>query len=246
MKMGLLKSVSDVPGIDFYDYRESTYYNKYQYRARFNLFGVRYTWYSKNSVDFIRRINNTKKNGYLSIRKDDRAQILANIDTITSFIDWRDARRLNKEAAIRIEGNTVSVFCDDLSLLQTLPSLGTGLEVDYTQVKLGEFIGTKYFVNKPKHKFRVYLKSKRVEAEFAIQMSELLQRNNSLYPSPALRYWIAGSQDTSSSRWSWRYRYSNASHFIDYDDESVLSYLSLIHGEMLGKRYRLEKRPEPV
>ena len=60
--MGLLKSVSDVPGIDFYDYRESTYYNKYQYRARFNLFGVRYTWYSKNSADFIRRINNTKKN----------------------------------------------------------------------------------------------------------------------------------------------------------------------------------------
>jgi hypothetical protein len=26
----------------------------------------------------------------------------------------------------------------------------------------------------------------------------------------------------------------------------VLSYLSLMHGEFLGKRYKLEKRPEPI
>ena len=53
--MGLLKSVKDVPGIDFYEYRDSDYYNKYEYRARFNLVGVRYTWYVENdsSADYI-------------------------------------------------------------------------------------------------------------------------------------------------------------------------------------------------
>ena len=132
MKMGLLKSVNNVPGIDFYEYRDTDYYNKYKYRARFYLFGVRYTWYSKTSADFIRRINNTKKNGYLSIRKEDRTQILANIDTITSFIDWRDARRQDKTASIRVEHNTVAVFSNDLELLKSLENLGPGLTVDYT------------------------------------------------------------------------------------------------------------------
>ena len=45
---------------------------------------------------------------------------------------------------------------------------------------------------------------------------------------------------------SWKYRYTNANHFIEYDDESTLSYLALMHGEILGKRYKLEKRPEPI
>ncbi len=48
--MGLLKSVKDVPGIDFYEYRDSDYYNKYEYRARFQLVGVRYTWYIKHNI----------------------------------------------------------------------------------------------------------------------------------------------------------------------------------------------------
>ena len=34
--------------------------------------------------------------------------------------------------------------------------------------------------------------------------------------------------------------------FIDYDDESTISYLALIYGDMLGKRYKLEQRPEAI
>jgi hypothetical protein len=44
----------------------------------------------------------------------------------------------------------------------------------------------------------------------------------------------------------WTFRYTSAAHFIDYDDESTLSYLALMHGEVLGKKYKLEKRPDIV
>jgi hypothetical protein len=98
-------------------------------------------------------------------------------------------------------------------------------------------------MRKPKHKFRVYLKSRRVEGSFAEDLYNMFKKNKSLYPSPALKHWAKGSKGNQSS---WRYRFSNASHFIDYDDESVLSYLALLHGDMLGKRYKLEKRPDPV
>lgn len=244
MKMGLLKSVNNVPGIDFYEYRDTDYYNKYKYRARFYLFGVRYTWYSKTSADFIRRINNTKKNGYLSIRKEDRTQILANIDTITSFIDWRDARKQDKTASIRVEHNTVAVFSNDLELLKSLENLGPELTVDYTETKLGAFVGVKYFVKEPKHKYRVYFKSKVIDGTFVVQLKDLITRTKELYPSESLRLWL--HRYTLNYTFSWKYRYTNSNHFIEYDDESTLSYLALMHGEFLGKRYKLEKRPEPI
>ena len=244
MKMGLLKSVNNVPGIDFYEYRDNDYYNKFKYRARFYLFGVRYTWYSKTSADFIRRINNTKKNGYLSIRKEDRAQILSNIDTITAFIDWRDARKIDKTASIRVEHNTVAVFSNDLELLRTLENLESGLAVDYTEAKIGEFIGVKYFVKEPKHKYRVYFKSRMIEGTFVEQIRDLINRTKELHPSDSLKHWL--HMYTINYIFSWKYRYTNANHFIEYDDESTLSYLALMHGEILGKRYKLEKRPEPI
>ena len=89
------------------------------------------------------------------------------------------------------------------------------------------------------------MKSKRVEGSFAVDLHETFKKNKQLYPSPALVQWAKGSA-THGNQHSWKYRYSNASHFIDYDDESVLSYLALLYGDMLGKRYKLEKRPEPV
>ena len=39
---------------------------------------------------------------------------------------------------------------------------------------------------------------------------------------------------------------SSAMHYIDYDDEATLSYLSLMHDGVFGKRYKLEKRPDPT
>ena len=39
-----------------------------------------------------------------------------------------------------------------IELLRTLENLGPGLTVDYTEAKIGEFVGVKYFVKEPKHK----------------------------------------------------------------------------------------------
>jgi hypothetical protein len=63
-----------------------------------------------------------------------------------------------------------------------------------------------------------------------------------LHPSPALLRWITSYQQNHN----WRARWSSASYFIDYDDESTLSYLALMYDSMLGKKYKLEKRPEPT
>ena len=239
--MGLLKSVEDVPGIDFYEYRDQHYYNKYEYRARFNLVGVRYTWYIKSDIqELIDRLDSPT--GYNRITND-KAQVRANLAILTSFLKWRNELKKKKNSTIRIEHNTVGVFSNDLQELKNIETSIPGILVDYTQAQISNYIGIKHFVNKPKHKFRIYLKARRVEGSFAKDLNDMFRKNKSLYPSPALKHWAKGSAVQQNS---WRFRFSNASHFIDYDDESTLSYLALIYGDMLGKRYKLEKRPDPV
>jgi hypothetical protein len=238
--MGLLKSVKDIPGVDFYEYRDSYYYNKYEYRARFFLVGVRYTWYIKEDIqELIDRLD-APAIGY---HRDERNAVRVNLPILASFLKWRNEFKKKKNCTIRIEHNTVGVFSNDLQELNDIKNYIPDLEIDYTQAQTSNYIGVKHFVRKPTHKFRVYLKSRRVEGSFAEDLHSMFKKNKKLYPSPALRNWALGSKNHQSS---WRYRFSNASHFIDYDDESVLSYLAILYGDMLGKRYKLEKRPDPI
>ena len=240
--MGLLKLAENVPGIDFYEYRDQHYYNKYEFRARFTLFGVRYTWYIKDDIqELIDRLDT--KNNYSIRLEEDRDLIRENLPKLDAFIQWRTAQKKKKNSTIRIEGNTVAVFSNDLIELKHIETAIDGIEVDYTQAHMSNYIGIKHFVRRPKHNFRIYLKSRRVEGSFAEDLYKMFNKNKKLYPSPALRQWALGSKNNQTG---WRYRFSNANHFIDYDDESTLSYLALMHGDMLGKRYKLEKRPEEV
>ena len=241
--MGLLKLAEDNPDVDFYEYRDQHYYNKYEYRARFNLVGVRYTWYIKSDIQELVERLEAPVTSYHRLAYE-RDEVRENLTILSSFLKWRNELKKRKNSTIRIEHNTVAVFSNDLQELKDIVNYIPGIEIDVTQSHISNFIGVKHFVRKPNHKFRVYLKSRRVEGTFAIDLNDMFKKNKSLYPSPALKHWAKGS--VHGTQHSWRYRFSNASHFIDYDDESVLSYLALIYGDMLGKRYKLEKRPDPV
>lgn len=236
--MGLLKLVENIPGIDYYEYRDYEYYSKYNYRARVTIRGIRYTWFVKTPAEFLKRLENTSDRGglgYASIRKNEKEEVLRNKDTIVKFIEFRNKIRSEKSGTVRIEGSTAAIFSNDLSLLQELRNFAS--DVDITQVKISEFVGIKQFVKEPKHKYRVYLKSKRSSDEFIHSLRDTIQRTSTLYPSTGLKKWL---HRPSRYRFSW----SSASHFIDYDDESTLSYIMLLHGDMMGKRYKLEKRPD--
>jgi hypothetical protein len=240
--MGLLKSTYNVPGIDYYDYRDSDYYGKYKYRVRFFLDGVRYAAYEKTIEDFMKRFNTTT--GWKKIRKDDINIVTQNVEALKRFIDFRNMFKEKQLGSVRIEHQNIAFFSNDLSLLKTVETIKPGIHYDYTQVQTSNFVGVKSFVNDPKHKFRVYFKSKLIENEFIPKINDLLTRTKELHPSPSLKQWLKGYGN--QHVWGWKYRYTNCNHFIDYDDESTLSYLCLMHGEYLGKRYKLEKRPEPI
>jgi hypothetical protein len=244
--MGLLKSVDTVPGINFYEYRDDAYYGKYQYRVRFEFPYAKYTWICKTPEDLDIRIN--AKKGYLKIRADEVAGVIASADDIKAFIKFRNETKKNKEGTVRVEYNSVSMFSNDLSFLKSVEAILPGLQFDYTEVQTSQYAGVKQFVGDPKHKFRVYLKSKRVDESFSKDLKDLFIRNKTLYPSEALRIWVRdATNDNHKGTWrAWKNGYCSSTYFIDYDDEATLSYIALMHDGMLGKRYKLEKRPVTV
>ena len=243
--MGLLKSVDNVPGIDFYEYRDNNYYNKYEYRLRFKLLGCRYIWFCKTPEDLDHRL---VKKGYGAISAKDKKDVQDNVEAIKAFIKIRNDLKKSKNATVRIEYNTIAVFSNDLQFLKSIETIDPSFNYDYTQVQTAEYAGVKHFVKEPKHKFRVYLKSRRVSDTFAKDLQDLIKRTKTIYPSPALKTWLIEASDKNNLvGWrTWSVGFSSSSYFMDYDDESTLSYLALMHDGMLGKRYKLEKRPVTV
>lgn len=239
--MGLLKSANNVQGVDFIEYRDQHYYDKYEYRARVTLEGLRRAFYI-DPEEFETRVKTRKFYGRIS--DSEYETIKKNLPSILEVLSIRQTNKKNKSITFRAEFNTIAVFHNDLQFLHDLFDKIPEITVDYTQVETSGYVGIKTFVNEPKHKYRVYFKSKRVDDGVKESISKILSTNKDLRPGPALTQWL--KQNDKSGWRSWYTKYMSSNYFIDYSDESYLSYFALMHGEILGKKYKLEKRPDIV
>lgn len=237
--MGLLKS-TDKQGLNFIDYRDSTYYNKYSYRARITVQGLRRGYYF-DPEEFEERFKQNRLWGRMN--DQEKETVRENLPEIKSLLQFKIDNRKNKQITIRMEGNTMAVFHNDLDFLHKQFDGLVGAQVDYTEVETSGYAGIKHFVNEPKYKFRIYFKSKRTPDNFREGVQKLLDANKQLKPSNSLKLWLRANDKTQGFWWR---NYLSANYFIDYNDESYLSYLCLMYGDFLGKKYKLEKRPDIV
>ena len=241
--MALLRSVNNVPNIDYYEYRENNFYNKYRYRAKLTIDGLSYTRYVSTTTALLTRLTGPNRT---KIREHTLNQVMANITELNNYINWRNTHTKSKSVTCRLEMNTVSIYSNDLDLLLTLKDLGL-VTVNITEAQLEKFAGTKYYVNKPKHNYRIYLRGVYFDDKnFVKDLYNTIKISKELVPSKALKEWLDRYISRPTLVTSWKYSRTDGNHSIDYDNESTLSYLLLMYGHMLGKRYKLEKRPEPV
>lgn len=241
--MALLKSATNSPGVDLFDYRDELYYSKYQYRARYTVEGLRRGYYWSPD-EFETRLKNKQLWSHRHIAKDELAAIKQNLTAIKKILQFRDDHKKVKDVTIRMEGNTAAVFSNDLQALHLAFDGEPNAVVDYTEVQSLGYVGIKTFVKEPKNKFRVYLKTRKPPDDFREKFGKILKANPKLKPSPAFKHWL--KNHNSSYGYMYWTQWLSSTHFIDYDDESYLSYLALIYGEFLGKKYKLEKRPDIV
>lgn len=241
--MALLKSVDNVPGVDQYEYRDHLYYNKYDYKLRLEIPCSRYTYWCGCPEDLDAKLTGKSK-GWGNVRTGDVKTVTENLPALKEVIKLKLQSKKNKNFSLRLEGDTLAVFANDITLFDDIKNrVGQKYVIDCTQAQTAGYSGVKYFVNEPKHKFRVYLRSKRVDDNFHVELREMFKAQKKLYPSFALRRWVMSD----GKRYGiWHFRWTSSAHYIDYDDESTLSYLAIMHGNVLGKKYKLEKRPDPV
>lgn len=241
--------------VDTIEQRNTLYYNKYRYRARLQLVGLNRTWYARNMTEFVERLEHLKKDAvnlwtrpYYAVHTKDLKEI--DLYAIEKYINWRNTYftpidKIDKKVLVRIEYNIASVFSNDLSVLKTLESiLGPG-SVTYTEVDTCVPNGYKYFKNEPKHKYRVYLKTKyNIDEKFREDLIKLFDRykntNTVLVPSLALRKWLRPDKH------KWTQRHCSSHFFIDYDEESTNTLLGIMIGDMISKRFTLQKEPDSI
>jgi hypothetical protein len=222
--------------------RNKLYYGKYPYKATLTIVGSAYTYYSQSYEDFCKRIERqkndlTRVSGYFAQERNNNwVKFLeeVNYTIIKDYFNWRETHK--DYVTIRVEGDKVSVFSCDLSLLQTLENINS--DVTYTKAVVLK-ADTLYFKKVPKYKYRTYFKSKRITNEFSqnvIDFADRYKNNEDLKLSPALIKYLSGRNVN-------RYTYLHGSYFIEYNNESMKSLIFMFFGDMVGKSFNLEKEP---
>lgn len=128
----------------------------------------------------------------------------------------------------RNENSTVSVYTSDLDIAKEFANtLSIGL---LTQVNVMP-LGVMFFKRTPPAKYRAYVTNNQMPADFKENFVEYLKRTPDIKISSSFHSYL-------TSRWNrlWD-RY-----YIDYDDEKNLMMMMLMFPNMIGKKFKLEKK----
>lgn len=217
--------------------RNKLYFNKFKYRAVVHIPGAAYTYYSPDLETFVARMeklrDNKPKYG-VRVLSDDWKEYWeeVNLDRISQLITWRNVVSKDK-CMIRIQGDFVSFFSNELSLLETLDSIDPNLRITEAICHEHNFM---YFKKEPKYKYRTYFKGKRMPKDFSDNVRSLQDMYKSLNFSKGLF--------TSLFHNNWhQYRYMHGSYFVEYNDEKMQVILAMWFPDMLAKTYSLAKEP---
>jgi hypothetical protein len=239
--------------VDNEELRNSLFYGKYKYRAKIYLLGLSRTPYvdtidrfKRNIAVYLASCSEAAKRdarwGTPSLEIEDLKSI--KFDLLEKYFIWREAytKNHNKVALIRIECDHASVFSNDLSLLKTLEDIDPNPY--YTLADVSIPYGVKYFCNEPKFKYRVYLKNSVVSLTIKEEIRNIIDRYSNtetkIIPSSGLERWLSPNY---LYRGHYRDSHIPISSHLNYDNESTYTLLTLLMGEVLNRKYKLEKRP---
>lgn len=215
--------------------RNKLYFSKFTYRAQCKILGAGYTYYTNDIEAFKDRFERIQKNRYsVRIMGKDWNTYAEEIDLeqINKFFTWRNT--VSKDKFLhRIQGDHVSFFSNDLSLLQTLKDIDP--DVTFTKAKVLEK-DKLYFKKEPKYKYRTYFRAKRMPKDFSENVFTVKDMYKSLNFSKAI------FNSLFHNNWH-PYRYMSGSNFVEYNDEQMLTILAMWFPDMLAKTYICQKEP---
>jgi len=217
--------------------RQILYYNKYQFRAKIINSELASTRNITTIAEFTKRKHHYFTYG-IGIAKP---KILSDseLESIGKYLTW--VNKHSESVTIRVQGNGVSVFSNDLSLLKTLANIYPSTRFSKVDLLATPVAGIKYFVNQPKYQHRVMIKNSKIKSETLSDILELFDRYDDtvMRPSKSFLKWLYRV-----NKWPLNAQvYIYGSFYIDYNDPAVLTLMHLTLSDIFGKSYKLEKRP---
>lgn len=216
---------------DWIDCRERLYWNKFTYKARISLPNGARLRPDDILATFISRMD------YYYRSERSKKFIKDNPGIYERYYAWRQSVPKDVQMAVRSEAGQTTFFCNDLELLKTLRTVHDSLiTTKVVVVTAARIMGIKFFRTQPKHKYRIYMRSKRVEtAEYTKFTAFLREHSDKFTMSPAMKTSLYDHRNGYRTRWM------SGAYFIDYDVRSLESWLHLMWDDMLGKHYELKQ-----
>jgi len=210
--------------------RNKLYFNKYKYRASFELIGARFTYYCETYDECLRRIYRFKESPWNSYDKD----FTIDYEKLRNYIGWR---LIHKDSLIiRTEYEKVSIFSNDIELLKSIKKIDKDTVYTEAIVIAPEVL---FFENKPEHNYRIYLKGVKLDnnsSDSICSFVKTYQNSPNIRISPALVNAVENNR-IHVKRWI------HNSYFIDYSNESSLSLIKLLLDDLVSpKVYKLDSK----
>lgn len=210
--------------------RATLFYNTYRYKLRVKDKNLFYLRNCNDMYDYMKQTtakeNNKGQGPFYNWRF---SKGYTNIPLVTELISLKIQNYVKKDFMVRHEGNTVSVFTNDLSNFSKL------IEIAGDLISLEEIMlsppETKFFKRNPPAKYRLYLKGCKVTDQSKQDLCEYINRNTDLSPSSSLERWLRNN-----------FSYCQDCYYIDFNDERNRMMMNLIVPEVTGKFYKLEKK----
>jgi hypothetical protein len=249
MKRSEIEFTVDRSRIDYY-------YGTYQYKVSFDVKGIGYFRYV-SSYDKFERVIDEPSNNYRGIgiwpRKNRavtlREQLEPTLDVIREFVLWRQwAAAENHQFRVSVSHNYVTVYLNDLDLVGDLTDrFGQHVRISYYRVdRLPGIQPDVIYQHSPKHKYRFYFKEKsyRSRPEEFVDLIEFLKNNEfEVCRTLLAQYEVFKNPDSDFySIFRFNPTYITRDRYADFDDDRMLTILSLRFPDALRKVFRIEGR----
>jgi hypothetical protein len=228
-----------LPLIEFkQDARSTLYYNNYRYKVKFKLYGVGRSYYCYTIGEYVQTVERLNRQGWFHPGEFEKIDY----GEIEKFLVLKSKYYKSYDSKIRLvaeRDNKVKIYTNDRDIVEEI----LGLRFEETEVSeavLSLDSGVKLFKNPPKHKYRVYLKAKKVDREFKQRFLEFLNQYQDIKPSNGLTGWLM--YNNIMPFYPWRDVWIAGHHYLEFDEPGMHTVLMLYFGNsVLGKHFELQQ-----
>jgi hypothetical protein len=225
------------------------YHDKFKYKMSIWIKGIHHFRTTKSIYEYSQRvdeyyINRMYYNDINSIISDTNL-----LKPIENLVIWRSTIiEKNLNFKLRFGENKITIYANDFTVFELLLTElkyskdDTIISYNYSEPMTNHERGVIY-QTEPKRKFRIYMKQQLYTTEQREKLYDYLSRYD-ITMSPSMTKWITGKSSSQIFVGMHNYNliYSWDNYFFDFDQESLITLLSLKFDNLIRKVCTIQKR----